>query len=61
MCWRCGGWVNPSIPWHLGHDDVDRSIYRGPEHRGRECPKGGNTATSSRKGGQVAQLRRWKL
>ena len=31
-CWRCGGTLDPSS-WHLGHDDHDRSKYRGPE-----CP-----------------------
>ncbi len=30
-CWRCGVWLNPAEPWHLGHDDDDRSQYRGPE------------------------------
>lgn len=42
VCWRCG---LPIVPrkirradgrlvsnWHLGHDDFDRSLYRGPEH-----------------------------
>lgn len=31
-CWRCGDDIDPEH-WHLGHDDADRSIYRGPE-----CP-----------------------
>lgn len=30
-CWRCGAWLDPDQPWHLGHDDHDRSKYRGPE------------------------------
>lgn len=30
-CWRCGRWLNPLLPWDLGHDDHDRSRYRGPE------------------------------
>jgi len=30
-CWRCGGPIDPN-DWHLGHDDHDRTIYRGPEH-----------------------------
>jgi hypothetical protein len=29
-CWRCGKPLDPSL-WHLGHDDHDRSQYRGPE------------------------------
>ncbi len=30
-CWRCGKPVDPR-DWQLGHDDVDRSVTRGPEH-----------------------------
>jgi hypothetical protein len=30
-CWRCGTWLNPNEPWDLGHDDHDRTQYRGPE------------------------------
>lgn len=29
-CWRCGDEIDPEH-WHLGHDDEDRSVYRGPE------------------------------
>ncbi|GAA2008014.1 hypothetical protein GCM10009719_17110 [Nocardioides kribbensis] len=34
-CWRCAAEGRPHEvdprAWHLGHDDHDRSIYRGPE------------------------------
>ena len=40
-CWRCGLPIDPSDPWHLGHDDRDDTTYRGPEHV--RC----NTATAS--------------
>ena len=40
-CWRCDEPIDPNA-WHLGHDDHDRTKYRGPECIG--C----NTATSGR-------------
>ena len=33
VCWRCGLVILPGSSWDLGHDDHNRSIYRGPEHR----------------------------
>lgn len=42
-CWRCGQPITPGQAWDLGHDDHDRSIYRGPEHRGP------NRATAGRR------------
>jgi hypothetical protein len=34
-CWRHGDHIPPGNPdaWDLGHDDTDRTIYRGPECR----------------------------
>lgn len=32
-CWRCGTRIPPGASWHLGHDDHDRTRYRGIE-----CP-----------------------
>lgn len=29
-CWRCDDPIDPEH-WHLGHDDHDRDVYRGPE------------------------------
>ena len=34
VCWRCGEPIEPGSPWDLGHDPLDRSVYRGPEHVG---------------------------
>lgn len=31
-CWRCGQLIPARAEWHLGHDDHDRRITRGPEH-----------------------------
>lgn len=50
-CWRCGTWLDPKQPWDLGHDDDDRSVYRGPECR--PC----NRATN----GRQAPVKGWVL
>lgn len=43
-CWRCGELIEPGQAWDLGHDDDDRTRYRGPEHAAR-C----NRAAAGRK------------
>jgi len=52
-CWRCGQPIEPGTPWDLGHDDHDRTQYRGPEHalRTGHCP--GNRAAGAAKGGRL--------
>lgn len=32
LCWRCGQRITEPDDLHLGHDDHDRNITRGPEH-----------------------------
>lgn len=43
--------IVPGEPWDLGHDDLDRARWSGPEHR--RC----NRATAGRVGRLVS--RRW--
>jgi hypothetical protein len=31
-CWRCGQPITDPTDLHIGHDDQDRDITRGPEH-----------------------------
>ena len=32
ICWRCKRIIRPGDPWDLGHHDIDRTRYMGPEH-----------------------------
>ena len=52
-CWRCHELIEPGDPWDLGHDDYDRSLYRGPEHRA--CDRG----TAGRKGIAIVNANRF--
>jgi hypothetical protein len=36
-CWRCRTPIRPGDDWHLGHDDHDRTLYRGPECEACNC------------------------
>ncbi len=59
VCWRCGRWINPEDPagWHLGHDDDDRSIYRGVEHV--RCNAGAPARNRGRRRRARFQSREW--
>lgn len=47
ICWRCREVILPTEPFDLGHDDNDRTMYRGAEHSNR-C----NRAAGGRKSHQ---------
>lgn len=49
-CWRCGQHIPPGAPWDLGHDDDDRTIWHGPEHRA--CNRGANARRVNRARGR---------
>lgn len=54
ICWRCNQPIPAQGPWDLGHDDHDRTQYRGPEHR--KC----NRSTAGRqKPAEIDTSRTW--
>jgi hypothetical protein len=46
VCWRCHKLIMPGEDWDLGHDDHDRTVYRGPEHA--ECNRSAGGSASGR-------------
>jgi hypothetical protein len=52
-CWRCGERIEVGEAWDLGHDDVDRSRWRGPEHA--RC----NRAAAARRRNRARPSRAW--
>lgn len=51
-CWRCGRHLPPGSTAHAGHDDHNRTIYRGPE-----CPPC-NLKSAARKGNRISNAAR---
>lgn len=57
VCWRCHHPIQPGQPWDLGHDDNDRSIWRGPEHVA--CNRGSAATRGNRARGTPRTSRSW--
>ena len=55
-CARCGRLIAPGASWDLGHDDLDRSVYVGPEHTA--CNRATSTHRVLRES-EVNFSRRW--
>lgn len=62
LCWRCGGWIDPSArvwrgrrgwmrAWHVGHDDRDPSVIRGAEHERCNLRAAARAGARKRNGG----------
>lgn len=58
-CWRCGQPIPPRSVWDLGHDDNDRSRYRGPEHRRCNRAAGARKGNARRKQRNTVTQLRW--
>ena len=58
-CAKCGEWIAPGTPWHLGHDDQDRTQYLGPLHRRCNCDTGAFRQRIVQQGQQRAASRDW--
>ncbi|OBI78209.1 hypothetical protein [Mycobacterium sp. E740] len=55
-CWRCGSYIDPAEPWHLGHADTMHAkrfaVYAGPEHARCSWTAGGH-----KRRGRIAALK----
>ena len=51
-CWRCGGAIHQGTRWVVGHDDIQVTLIRGPEHHA--C----NSRAANSKGARVANAKR---
>lgn len=51
-CWRCTLPITAGTRWHVGHDDNNINLIRGPEHA--RC----NLHAAARKGARISNARR---
>jgi hypothetical protein len=56
ICARCRKWIAPQAAWDLGHDDIDRGRYTGPEHAA--CNRATSAHRVARQGSR-RQLPQW--
>lgn len=56
-CWRCGRAIVAGQRWHLGHDDADRTVYRGAECVACNCATAtpGRATAARRRRGRAGQ------
>lgn len=59
VCWRCDKPIRPGAPWHLGHDDDDRRVYRGPEHPSCNLGAAGKKARRLQQEPKIRRMTRW--
>lgn len=62
ICWRCNRLIpgGAGAQFDLGHDEVDRTVYRGPEHV--KCNRGATARLRIRRMGATTlsfQRRQW--
>lgn len=58
-CWRCGKPINPGDEWHLGHDDHDRTKYRGIECPPCNLEHGGRAGAAATNAARAMTIREW--
>lgn len=58
-CWRCGKPIRPGDDWHLGHDDHDRTKYRGVECPACNLEHGGRSGAAATNAKHQMITREW--
>lgn len=58
-CWRCTKPINPGDDWQLGHDDDDRSKYKGIECVKCNESAGGRNGAAVTNAARAMTTREW--